>query len=908
MKNLKRSIANFLIVAMIVTMIPVFAFGAVTNISDFRDMPNDWSTDALQKAVTNGLISGFEENGWKYIKPNDNLTRAQMATIVNRAFGAVKLTTLSYVNDVPVNEWFAPEMAKAVKMGTFKMDTYMRPNDPITRQEAFTVLARALRLSDKNNKNSLYNFTDGNKVADFAREAVSAMIDGRYVAGSNGYLYPTANMSRAEFAKVMDNLIKDYSNQAGEVYSVSSFSGNLMINVPNITVKNTIIKGDLIIGDGVGTGNVTLDNVDVTGRTIIRGGGLNTVRIRSNSDIPSIIIAKVDGNVRVLVDSGGVIDLVNIDDGDDDVVLEGDFGTVNVNKTLPVYFVKAKVKLVQVMETSTINVDKDSVMDRINVVKTATGTKVVNAGIVTKLVSDIKVTVSGSGTVTENLATGGNVALSSIGTIEGVPKVGEVLTAGAIKPSGATVTYQWKRANTSNGTYSNISGATSNTYKAVVEDLNKFIKVIVTGKSNYTGTLTSNATTVVTASKITATTIVGVTPPVMGETPVSSLPATAEYTATIAWNPTSSPFAAATAYTATITLTAKTGYTLTGITVNQFKIAGATAVVNQANSATITATFPITGNTLATGLSPSIGPLSSPEEGRVMLTVSTAPQSGHKIYYRVVDSNPGTRTVGSMINLSTDSPTWAEVISQTAIKITAADGKYIEVVEVTDATKSITKWGKTGVTNDGFPVPVLASGLTIQIGAMSPAQEGKVQITSVSPVETGRKLYYKISDAALAPYIGDSIGLASWTSMEGTSVSEVVAIDGKFIQIVEVNMSDSKVTRWGVSAATDDGYTPPVAPTVISATTLGQTFIEVTMSSPLTNTIGDQAAFSINGAATALSVSAVSVSDTKVKLTLSGAMATGEIITISYAATGTNDLTNGVLVSNFTNQPVTNVI
>ncbi len=592
MKKLKNYITNLLIVVMIVTMIPIFSYGAVTNISDFRDMPNDWSTDALQKAVTNKLISGFEEYGQKYIKPNANLTRAQMATIVNRAFGAVKSTTLSYVNDIPANEWYAPEMSKAVKMGTFKQDTYMRPNDPITRQEAFTVLARALRLSDKDNQRSLYNFTDGSKVADFARDSICAMIDGRYVAGSNGYLNPTSNMSRAEFAKVMDNLVKDYSDYTGEVYSASSFTGNLMINVPDVTIKNTIIKGDLIIGDGVGAGNVTLDNVDVTGRTIIRGGGLNTVRIKSNCDITSITIAKVDGNVRVLVESGSVVDLVNIDDGNDDVALEGEFGTVNVNKTLPVYFVGAKVKIVQVMENATINVDKNSVIDRMNVVKTATETKAVNYGIITKLVSDIKVAVSGSGTVTENLATGGNVALSSMETITGTPKVGEALTVGAIKPSGATVTYQWKIASTSNGTYSNISGATSNTYKPVADDLNKFLKVVVTGKNNYTGTLTSNATAAVTAAKITATTI-AVTAPVLGATPISTLTSTSEYTATVTWTPTSSAFAPGTTYTAIITLTPKAGYTLTGITANQFKIANATTATNPVNSGTITAVFPM---------------------------------------------------------------------------------------------------------------------------------------------------------------------------------------------------------------------------------------------------------------------------------------------------------------------------
>ena len=88
--------------------------------------------------------------------------------------------------------------------------------------------------------------------------------------------------------------------------------------------------------------------------------------------------------------------------------------------------------------------------------------------------------------------------LTAIGAITGTPTVGQVLTAGALTPLGATVTYQWQNAATSEGTYTDIPGATSSTYTLVTGDWTKFIKVVATGTSNYTGTQTSAATTVVT--------------------------------------------------------------------------------------------------------------------------------------------------------------------------------------------------------------------------------------------------------------------------------------------------------------------------------------------------------------------------------------------------------------------------
>jgi len=907
MKRIKGCVARLLIAAMVITMVPVFSIQAAGS-TNFVDMPSDWSTDALQKAVSNGLISGFDEPGGKYIKPTSSLTRAQMATMVNRAFGAENLANLSQASDISSTEWYAREMAKAVAMGTFKIDATMRPNAPITRQEAFTVLARAFKLTDQNNGYSLYKFVDGNSVADYAKSAVSAMIDAKYLAGSNGYLYPSSNISRAEFAKVMDNLLKYYCSNSGQVFSVSGITGNLMVNESNVTIKNTTIRGDLIIGDGVGSGTVTLDNVDVTGRTIVRGGGLNSIVIKSNCDIPSVTIVKVDGNVRVYVESGGTVDLVNIDDGDDDVVLKGTFGRVNVNVSLPVTFNGADVEYVYVYKTSTMTVDKDSEIDKITVDKGATSCKLVNSGLVTKLISDIKVTVSGTGTVTENLATGGTGVIESVAAITGTPTVGNVLKVGAVKPSGATVSYQWKRATSATGTYSNISGATSSTYTLVGDDLDKYIKVMVTGKNTYTGTATSTATTKVLVSKITATTIGGVTVPVLGATPVTTVTSTSEYTGTVTWSPAATTFAAGTAYTATITLTPKTGYTVTGITANQFTISGATTDTNPANSGVITAAFPATGLGLASGLTPLIGALSTPGNEQIQLTVSTAPQTtGHKIYYRVVSTEPSARTLGSVVTLDA---TWIEVTVQTGITVSGvADNRFIEVIEVLASTNGVTKWGKAGPTSDGWPVLVPASGLTVTIASKSTPVESKVDITQITEATSGYAIYYRVTNNPTAPYAGTAINLSGWTQILGTTLSDLTVQDGYYVEAVEVKTDTVLVSKWGKSAASDDGYTPPpVAPTVSSAATSDATTIILTMSSSLTNTLADATAFTINGATSVPLVSGVSVSGTSVTLTLNGAIATGESITVNYTATGTNDLTNGTPVASFTGQSVTNNI
>jgi hypothetical protein len=99
-----------------------------------------------------------------------------------------------------------------------------------------------------------------------------------------------------------------------------------------------------------------------------------------------------------------------------------------------------------------------------------------------------------SGTVTSNTIGPVVVAtsLTAIGNITGETRVGQTLTAGALTPAGATATYQWQRATTSGGTYSNISGATSSTYVPVTGDIGYYLRVRATGSGAYTGSVDSN--------------------------------------------------------------------------------------------------------------------------------------------------------------------------------------------------------------------------------------------------------------------------------------------------------------------------------------------------------------------------------------------------------------------------------
>ena len=99
--------------------------------------------------------------------------------------------------------------------------------------------------------------------------------------------------------------------------------------------------------------------------------------------------------------------------------------------------------------------------------------------------------------------------------------------------------------------------------------------------------------------------IEGVTVPVAGQTPVTTITETAQYTGTVTWSPNDATFGYSTVYTATITITPKTGYTLTGVSEDFFTVAGTSAhATNDANSGVVTAVFPQTEAAPPTGTCP----------------------------------------------------------------------------------------------------------------------------------------------------------------------------------------------------------------------------------------------------------------------------------------------------------------
>ncbi len=278
--------------------------------TDFRDFDRTaWYAEAVSAAVDNGLLYGKSAT---IIDPNGAMTRAEMAAIINRSFGCYKTADISQYKDVSKDKWYYKDIALAAQMGTYngRSTSTMAPDAPISRQEAMTVVARALELDyDAYAKTDLSAFSDRSEISNWALPYVRAMVGADYIHGRGKVLAPQDDITRAEFAQIFANIISSYITVKG-TYD-KDIKGSVLIRTDEVTLQNMTVDGDLIIGCGAADGKITLDNVTVKGRLLVWGGGTKAVYCNAGTNMPAVVVARVDDAVKVIYDRDSTLAVID---------------------------------------------------------------------------------------------------------------------------------------------------------------------------------------------------------------------------------------------------------------------------------------------------------------------------------------------------------------------------------------------------------------------------------------------------------------------------------------------------------------------------------------------------------------------------------------------------------------------
>jgi len=290
-----------LALALCLSMMGTASAAEVRKATDFHDFDRTaWYAEAVTEAVDNGLLVGKSD---RVLDPDGYLTRAEMAAVINRAFGTYKTADIAKYRDVSKAKWYYKDVQMAVQMGTYqgRSASAMDPDSPITRQEIMTVVARAMQLDlDDYEETDLSKFRDDRDISDWALPYVKAMVGADYIHGRTNGLAPQDNITRAEFAQVFANIVSHYITKA-DTYK-DAVKGNLLIREKDVVLQDCTIDGDLILGSGVADGKITLSNVRITGRLVVWGGGVKAVYCSNGTYVENLVVCRVDDPVKVIFD------------------------------------------------------------------------------------------------------------------------------------------------------------------------------------------------------------------------------------------------------------------------------------------------------------------------------------------------------------------------------------------------------------------------------------------------------------------------------------------------------------------------------------------------------------------------------------------------------------------------------
>ncbi|MFJ7700575.1 N-acetylmuramoyl-L-alanine amidase [Lysinibacillus fusiformis] len=180
-----------------------FTIHSVSASSNFEDISSKHEAfEEINYLIKLGVIKGYKENGKTYFKPNNMVTRGQVAKMVVIASGNKPLTVKnSSFSDVTVGTELSGYVERAIELGYFVTNTKNQflPNKPLTRDEMSYVLSKAFKLDTSQYEKIDSPFVDV-KMTHPYNQYINTIYYNGITKGSGQKYNPNDQVSRGQFA------------------------------------------------------------------------------------------------------------------------------------------------------------------------------------------------------------------------------------------------------------------------------------------------------------------------------------------------------------------------------------------------------------------------------------------------------------------------------------------------------------------------------------------------------------------------------------------------------------------------------------------------------------------------------------------------------------------------------------
>jgi S-layer homology domain len=172
----------------------------------FRDVRDDfWGRGFINVLSSRNIIKGFEDYTYR---PNEPVTRAQFAAILQSAFDKQIRQNKFAFTDIPANYWANAAINKSISSGFLKgyPDKTFQPNQRIPRVQVLVALISGLNLKPPANVDKVLGiYKDAKDIPNYAKEKVAtATVNGMVVNYPDVKAFePNKEATRAEVAAMI---------------------------------------------------------------------------------------------------------------------------------------------------------------------------------------------------------------------------------------------------------------------------------------------------------------------------------------------------------------------------------------------------------------------------------------------------------------------------------------------------------------------------------------------------------------------------------------------------------------------------------------------------------------------------------------------------------------------------------
>ena len=171
--------------------------------TNFTDISTHWAKDFIDRLAKMNIVNGFPDGTFK---PDRNLTRAEYAALLARAFELAPRREATVFKDVAADFWAQSAIVKANRAGFLVgyPDSTFRPEQNLTRTQAIVSLVNGLQLTG-GNPNSLSVYDDRALIPSFATDEIATATERKIVVNypTRTKLSPARDITRGEISALV---------------------------------------------------------------------------------------------------------------------------------------------------------------------------------------------------------------------------------------------------------------------------------------------------------------------------------------------------------------------------------------------------------------------------------------------------------------------------------------------------------------------------------------------------------------------------------------------------------------------------------------------------------------------------------------------------------------------------------